>query len=79
MGARGLSYRPARLQEAGGIHSLASIPGLHTRLKIRALIAGHSTLLLGILPFIICNKKLKTEQETDYESSLAEINIKKET
>ena len=41
MGARnrvgiGLSDRPARLQ-AGEIHSLESIPGLHKRLKIRAL------------------------------------------
>jgi hypothetical protein len=40
MGARhrggiGFSYRPARLQ-AGGIHSLASIPGPHKHLKVRA-------------------------------------------
>jgi hypothetical protein len=40
MGARhrggiGFSYRPARLQ-ASGIHSLASIPGPHKHLKVRA-------------------------------------------
>jgi hypothetical protein len=41
MGARnrvgiGLSYRPARLQKAGGIDSLESILLLHKRLKIPA-------------------------------------------
>jgi hypothetical protein len=40
MGARhrgeiGFSYRPARLQ-AGGTHSLESIPGPHKHLKVRA-------------------------------------------
>ncbi len=43
MGARnrggiGLSYRPARLHRLDGIHSLESIPGLHKRLKLRALV-----------------------------------------
>jgi hypothetical protein len=42
MGARyrvgvGLLYRPARLHRLAGIHSLESIPGLHKRLKKRAL------------------------------------------
>ncbi len=38
LGGKGLSYRDARQTTwAGGIHSLESIPGLHKRLKIRAL------------------------------------------
>ncbi len=36
-GGRGLSYRPARLHRLAKIHSLESIPGPHTRIKIRAL------------------------------------------
>jgi hypothetical protein len=39
-----LSYGPpGYIQEAGGIHSLESIPGLHKRLKIRALSASKQT------------------------------------
>jgi hypothetical protein len=45
MGARhrvgiGLSYRPARATQAGGIDALESIPGLHKRLKIQAQISN---------------------------------------
>ena len=36
----GLSYRPARATQAGGIDALESIPGLHKCLKIRAQISN---------------------------------------
>jgi hypothetical protein len=36
-GGRGLSYRPARLHRLAEFISLESVPGPHTRLKIRAL------------------------------------------
>jgi hypothetical protein len=52
MGARnrvgiGLSYRPARLHRADGINPLESIPGLHKRLKIRALWGTYPILFVG--------------------------------
>ncbi len=46
-----LSYWPATLQ-AGGIHSLESIPGFHKRLKIRARNAKESTRRAGAKDYV---------------------------